>query len=112
MADLTNMRRLILKDGTILKNCECGYSSRSLWCFLKDIPFGQAFQYFSGPEKFETVVFEIINGDITDRITYSGFEAITAVQQSEFTVDVRLEGFEIEIKEERIFKQKDGEQET
>lgn len=104
--EMIDIRRLILADGTVLENCECGYSSRNLWCFLKDIPFGEAFQYFSSPEKFSTVIFEMTFGDITDRITYSGFQEITAVQQSENSVDVRLEGYKIDIKKERIFNHK------
>lgn len=108
MDGLKSSVRLILKDGTILDNCECGYSNRSLWCYLRGIPFGEAFQYFSGPDKFETIIFDIIFGNTIDRITYSGFEQITAVQQSEFTVDVRLEGYKIDIKEERIYNNKDG----
>lgn len=112
MPEQKSSKRLILKDGTILDNCECGYSSKNLWCFLSGIPFGQAFQYFSGPDKFETVTFEMTFGDITDIIEYSGFEQITAVQQSEFTVDVRLEGTHINIKESRKFKPRDGEEST
>ena len=90
-------KKLILADGTVLNNCECGYSNRNLWCFLTGIPFGEAFQYFSSPEKYKSVTFVMKFGDITDSITYSGFEQITAVQQSEFTVDVRLEGYKIDI---------------
>lgn len=95
--------KLILADGTVLNNCECGYSNKTLWCFLKDIPFSEAFQYFSGPEKFNTVIFVMAYGDITTKITYSGMEEITAVQQSEYTVDVRLEGTHIEVNREQIF---------
>ena len=95
--------RLILADGTVLKNCECGCSARDLWCFLKDIPFGEAFQYFSDPEKFQTVIFEMQCGGIIDRITYSGLEHIMAVQQNTSTVDVRLEGYNIIINKERVY---------
>lgn len=102
--EIIEIKKLILADGTVLENCECGYSNRSLWCFLKGIPFGEAFQYFSSPEKFKTVIFEMTFGRITDRITYSGFEEITAVQQSEETVDVRLEGYKITVEKERIFE--------
>ena len=95
--------KLILADGTVLNNCECGYSNRTLWCFLKGIPFGEAFQYFSGPEKFNTVTFVMHFGDIINKIKYSGFEQITSVQQNEFTVDVRLEGYKIDIEKTREF---------
>ena len=105
--DIIDIKRLILADGTVLENCECGYSNRNLWCFLSGIPFSEAFQYFSGPEKFNTVIFEMTFGSITDRITYKGLEHITAVQQSEHTVDVRLEGYKIDIERERIFPDQD-----
>lgn len=95
-------KRLILNDGTVLENCDCGYSSRSLWCFLKGIPFGEAFQYFSSPEKFQSVTLELEYMDFTDRTVYSGFEAITSITQSENTVDVRLEGYKIDIEKTRI----------
>lgn len=96
-------KKLILADGTVLENCECGYSNRNLWCFLTGIPFSEAFQYFSGPEKFKKVTFVMRFGNIIDTIEYSGFEQITAVQQSEFTVDVRLEGYKIDINRSKHF---------
>lgn len=108
MDGLKSSVRLILKDGTILDDCDCGYSNRTLVCFLNGVSFGEAFQYFSGPEKFETIIFDIIFGTMIDRTTYSGFEQITSVQQSETTVDVRLDGYKIDIKEERIYNNKDG----
>ena len=105
--EFIEVKRLILADGTILDDCECGYSSKNLWCFLKGIPFGEVFGYFSEPRKYETVIFEMTFGDITDRITYSGLEHITAVQQGDETVDVRLEGYNVTVKKERIFKNKE-----
>lgn len=94
--------RLILKDGTVLNNCECGYYNRSLWCYLKGYSFSEAFQLFSDPDNFETVIFEYGTKDYYKRISYSGFESITAVEQRELTVDVRLEGNEIIIHEDMI----------
>ena len=110
MPDEENFKtRLILADGTVLEDCECGYASRSLWCFLKGVPFSEAFQYFSGPEKFNTVTFEMVMGDITDQIIYTGLEHILAVQQNDRTVDVRLEGYNVNIEKKRIFPGKSGE---
>ena len=100
--DIIDKKRLILLDGTVLEGCECGYSNRNLWCFLKGVSFGEAFQYFSGPEKFRTVIFEMEFTEVKHRIIYSGFDAITNVQQSEFTVDVCIYGSNIQIKRERI----------
>jgi hypothetical protein len=104
MPDEGFKKRLILADGTVLEDCDCGYSNKSLWCFLKGIPFGEAFQYFSSPTKFQTVIFELEYMDFIDRFEYSGFEEITSVVQSENTVDVRLEGYKIETNKSRIIK--------
>ena len=97
-------KRLILADGTVLENCECGYSSKTLWCFLAGISFGETFQYFSSPEKYHKIIFELEYEGFIDKITYTGLDQITAVQQSEFTVDVRLEGYHIDIEKTRVVK--------
>lgn len=109
MAEENYGRRLILKDGTILDDCECGYTARNLWCFLNGVSFAEAFQYFSKPENYETVVFELTFGDITDQFTYTGIERMTAIQQNSKTLDVRLEGYNIQETQKRIFKNKGGE---
>lgn len=101
-------KRLILADGTVLENCDCGYTNRSLWCFLKGISFGEAFQYFSSPDKFQSVTLELEYMDFTDQIKYSGFEAITSIVQSENTVDVRVEGYKIDIEKTRIIHRNEG----
>lgn len=98
--------RLILADGTVLNNCECGYSNNTLWCFLKDISFSDAFMYFENEDKFNTVIFDIGFQDaFYDRITYSGFtELITIQKDPDGKVNVRIIGQEIKIEEERIYK--------
>ena len=103
MADDRFYYRLILADGTILKDCECGYYDKSLWCFLKNITFAEAFQHFSSPNKFGTIIFDIVykNG-VIERFKYSGFDQIISVVQKEFTVDVRIQGANIEIEESKI----------
>lgn len=107
MADNELRYRLILKDGTILDDCRCGYSDRSLWCFLRNISFYEAFRYFSSPEVFETVVFEMEDDYFIDRFTYSGIENIVSVIQREDEVNVRLEGYQIEKVSEHIVKESD-----
>ena len=95
--------RLILADGTILNNCECGYADGNLWCFLKGISFSDAFTYFSDIDKFNMIVFEMgFSNDFYDRITYSGFTELNTIQQGDETVDVRLKGKEIKIEKEHI----------
>lgn len=102
--EIVDSKRLVLADGTVLEDCECGYFNKTLWCSLKNIPFHEAFQYFSDVSKFNTVIFEMTVGDLTDRIIYRGLERITAVQQNEFTVDVRLEGYSIQMERQRNHK--------
>ena len=97
-------KRLILNDGAVLEDCECGYASKMLWCFLSNIPFGEAFQYFSSPDKYYTITFELEYENYKDIFIYSGLEQITSVVQSEFTVDVRLEGYHITIDKRREIK--------
>ena len=98
--------RLILADGTVLNNCECGYYDNTLWCFLKDISFSDAFMYFENEDKYNTVIFDMGFQDaFYDRITYSGFTEVVAIQKDpDNKISVRLIGPEIKIEEERIYK--------
>jgi hypothetical protein len=98
--------RLILADGTVLNNCECGYTSNSIWCFLRGISFSDAFAHFSDIDKFNMITFDLgFSDDFYDRITYTGFEELQAIQKNDYdSVDVRLSGKEIKIEKERIFK--------
>ena len=98
---------LILNDGTVLEDCECGYYDKSLWCTLKGgITFAEAFQYFSTPNKFKTVTFVLKFGEVIDKIKYSGFEEVTAVLQHEDSVEVRLQGFRITQEKTREYVQR------
>jgi hypothetical protein len=103
MADeYTRFTRLILKDGTVLEGCECGYANKELWCFLKNRTMADAIQYFSDPAKFETIVFEFgIPIDYT-RLTYSGFTELITISRQDEETDVRLIGDHIEKTEEAI----------
>ena len=97
-------KRLILADGTILENCDCGFSNKSLWCFLSGVSFGEAFQYFSSPEKFKTVILQLEFMDFIDQTTYTGLQELVAIVQSENTVDVHLDGYKVEADKKRISK--------
>ncbi len=109
MPEETYKRRLILADGTVLEDCECGYDSKSLWCFLKGISFSEAFQIFSGPDKFNKIIFELDYDTIIDRIIYTGIEQITSVVQRDDKVNVRLEGNHIESEQTREFRPRGSE---
>lgn len=107
MPDEGLKKRLILADGTVLENCDCGYSNRSLWCFLTGVSFGEAFQYFSSPEKLKTVILQLEFMDFIDQTTYSGLQELVAIVQSEKTVDVHIEGYKITEEKKRIKKNTD-----
>lgn len=102
MPDDHMINRIILNDSIILDDCDCGYTNRSLWCYLKGYTFSEAFQLFSSPDHFQKVVYEYGYPYYYKRIIYTGFTAITALEQRDFTVDVRLEGIDISVKEETI----------
>lgn len=108
MSEIIENHKVILANGIILNNCDCGYYEKTLICFLHDYPFGQAFQYFSNPENYKTVIFDLEYTHYTDRIEYSGFTEIKSIIQRENSVDVAIEGSDIKITESRIYKEKVG----
>ena len=100
--------KLILVDGTELEGCACGFDGQySLWCYLKNKSFGEAFQLFSDPENFKTVVYEMDIVDLVHRITYTGMTELSAIQQERDIINVRLKGFNIQEMEERLNKERD-----
>lgn len=103
--EITGSVRLVLADGTVLDNCECGYSNRNVWCYLKGMSFSEAFQHFSKPELFSTIIFEMEFGNIIHRVTYSNIEHITGIYQGNSEIDISLEGYNIDIKKERIINE-------
>lgn len=93
---------LILADGTILENCDCGLYDKGLWCFLYDISFDQAYQYFSRNNAFRKVTLELQYIDFIDKITYTGFEEIVSISRHRNAIIIHLEGYKIEEDKERI----------
>lgn len=85
---MANGRRLIMGDGTVFEEGECGYAEHQLWCWIKNITFAEAFAVFSNPFKTNTIRF--IHSNIEE--IYTGFTTINIIKQSEFTVDIRLVG--------------------
>lgn len=95
--------RLILGNDIVLEGSSCGSDSEySVWCFLRGVSFSEAFQYFSNPENWTKVVYEIITSVNIRRFTYTGMTELSAIQQARDSVDVRLKGYDIQIKEEDI----------
>lgn len=103
------MPELILADGTVLENCECGYANGNLWCFLDKevVSFSGAFQHFSDPSKFGTIIFQLKYPNYADQTIYSNIEDITAIQKTDNQIQVRLIGDHITSEQKRLFK--DGE---
>lgn len=97
--------RLTLADGTVLNNCECVLSGNILCCFLKNISFSDAYQYFKNDDKFNTVIYDLgFSDSFYDRITYSGFDDIVSIQKFEDgVINVLIVGPEIKMEEERIY---------
>lgn len=96
-------QKLILKNGTQLEGSSCGFDGEySLWCFLKDVSFAEAFQYFSDPGSFETVVYEMEGYTVCQRTTFSGLIELAAILQEREQVNVRLKGVNVQIKKEEI----------
>ena len=104
MPDVMFAKRLILSDGTVLRNCECGYYEKSLGCFLNNYTFGDAFRYFSDASKFGTVIFEMEEPDFLTRIKYSGFETLSSIIQREKLIEVTITGLNVKIEEKKIPK--------
>ena len=105
------INRLILSDGRVLDNCECGYYNKTLWCYLKGYSFNDAFQFFSDPENFKTIIFEYGTESYRRQITYNGLISLIAIEKREFTVDVRLEGTDISIEDKTISDDSDPKEE-
>lgn len=112
MPDVSILKRLVLQDGTILENCECGLNSREIWCFLKDVTLIDVLQHFSDPSKYSKIVFEMESKYYVDVVEYSGLEDMISVLKNDQDIDVRLIGQKIETKEYRRYKEtiKDGDE--
>lgn len=95
---MNSTRSIILADGTVLEDSECGYAERTLWCMLKGMTFAEVFAVFSDTAKTSRIEYILLN----KKYTFIGFTELTLIQQSEFTVDVRLTGESTEIIEENI----------
>ena len=98
--------RIRLTNGYVIENCTCGYYDKTLICYIKSkISFAEAFQYFSKPEYFSVVVFDIEESAYITRTTYTGLNELVTIAQKELSLDVWLHGQEINIQTERILKE-------
>lgn len=60
---------LILADGTVLEGSSCGFSNKTLWCWVSGLSMADCFSIFSNPEKTS----EITVLYYTSGIRYRGF---------------------------------------
>lgn len=105
MEEASFSTRLILSDGSVLENCDCGYYNKTLGCFLRGMQFSDVFQYFSSPEKYKDVTFDMEEEYFITRIKYSGFSRIVSMVQEEDKVVVNIEGDDITIERTKIPKE-------
>jgi len=92
---------ILLANDTVLENARCGYSDRSLWCWIPDKKMVDMFELFSDPENLKTIQCKFL----TTRTLYKGFTELLAIQKVEdnlgkYRIEVRLtwpEGGEHEI---------------
>jgi hypothetical protein len=68
-------RRLILSDGTVLENGECGYADGRLWCWVSGMTMAEAAEMFFDPGRTDHIVFEY--GEMSDE--YDGFTTCTGI---------------------------------
>ena len=102
MPEADAVRRLVLADGTVLDQSECGYAERKLWCYLKNLTFADAFQIFSNPDKIGVIKFEYGLTDQYTRITYTGFTDIQTITSRELSIDVCVTGDNTSITTEEV----------
>ena len=86
MADAEE-RSLIMKDGTILTDSQCGYADHTLWCYVKGLTMSEAFAMFSDPEKTGKIIFRYSYG--VEEV-YEGFTEMISINKREFTIDICL----------------------
>lgn len=80
--------RLIMNDGTILPEGSAGYSDHRAWFWVKGLTMAEAFAMFNDPSKTRVIKHQYG----TREVVYTGFTTMNLIKQSEFTVDIRMEG--------------------
>ena len=82
------MARLKLNDGTLLEGSEAGYAEPDVWCFLRDVDFGRAYELFSDPEKTAFIRYQFGSTEII----YEGYTELNAIQKNSSGISVRMRG--------------------
>ena len=78
---------LVLADGTVLENSNCGVADDSLWVWVAGKTLNECFKIFSNPDKTSRIEAYFVNHTI-----YTGFTELTSimVNNTTKTVDIRL----------------------
>lgn len=80
--------KLILADGTLLEESDCGYFDHELHCWIRKMDMTGAFLMFSDSERTKTIHYLYLG---TEEV-YDGFTQIVLVRQMEDYVEIRLKG--------------------
>ena len=75
---MTEGRELIMNDGTVYSDSECGYADHQLWCYVKNSNLTDVFAVFSDSSKTEKIIFRYGS---TEEI-YTGFTALNLIKVS------------------------------
>ena len=78
MTEQKTGRRLLLNDGTVFENGECGEWEGNLWCTIPDTTIIVVSAKFTDPDATKKIVFEY--GEMSD--TYKGYTNVTVIMKS------------------------------
>ena len=100
---------LILADGTQMKDSNCGYSDRNLWCWSRGIGMADGFRIFGDASKTREITMQYYS----KKIIYKGFTEMMVLRRGtdeagNETIDACLtwpEGGEHSIEEIEISKE-------
>lgn len=79
-------RRLIMNDGTVWDESECGYADGFLWLFLHDVETEEAETVVRNPEATKKIIFEY--GEMQDE--YTGFSNVQIIRDEAYGCSVCL----------------------
>ena len=65
--------RLILKDGTVIEGASAGYTTGTLWCYMKGLTLMEAAAIFFDPKKTARII--VVYGEMED--VYVGYTRCT-----------------------------------
>ena len=79
---------LILADGTLLADSDCGYAEHELHCWVRHFEMAEVFAMFTDPEKTKLIRFCYLGHETL----YRDFINMFLIRKMEDCIDVRLSG--------------------